>query len=74
MTDTCCGCCPPVCLPARSPYLLHRDPKVWGIDADEFRPERWEQWQSKEGYGGFMTLLSGLGPNGSYMPFGGGPR
>jgi len=57
-----------------SPYLMHRDAKVWGADVDSFKPERWEAWQSKEGYGGFMTLLSGLGPNGSYLPFGGGPR
>lgn len=57
-----------------SPYLMHRDAKVWGADVDDFKPERWEAWQSKEGYGGFMTLLSGLGPNGSYLPFGGGPR
>ncbi|KAF5834729.1 cytochrome P450, partial [Dunaliella salina] len=57
-----------------SPYLLHRDPAVWGPDSTDFRPERWQQWQDEAGGGGFMALLSGLGPNGAYLPFGGGPR
>jgi len=40
-------------------YNLHRLKSVWGEDADEFKPERWqtfkpETWQ--------------------YLPFGGGPR
>lgn len=26
-----------------SAYVLHRSPKFWGDDAEEFRPERWEE-------------------------------
>nr|WNS47933.1 FunC [Talaromyces coalescens] len=39
-------------------YLLHRDPDYWGIDATEFKPERWD----------------GLRPMWHFVPFGGGPR
>jgi cytochrome P450 len=37
---------------------LHRDKDIWGDDADEFRPERWE----------------GIKPMWDYVPFLGGPR
>lgn len=53
---------------------MHRDPAVWGADAADFKPERWQGWQEEAKGGGFMALLSGLGPNGCYLPFGGGPR
>ena len=39
-------------------YLMHRDPDLWGNDAEEFRPERWEKAR----------------PLWSFVPFGGGPR
>ena len=37
---------------------MHRRPDVWGDDADEFRPDRWEG--KKVGW--------------EYLPFNGGPR
>ncbi|KAE8441932.1 hypothetical protein EG329_004140 [Mollisiaceae sp. DMI_Dod_QoI] len=39
-------------------YVLHRDEKLWGSDADEFKPERWET--QRQGW--------------HYQAFGGGPR
>lgn len=39
-------------------YLMHRDPAVWGADAEIFRPERWEEAR----------------PLWNFAPFGGGPR
>ncbi len=39
-------------------YAMHRREDLWGKDAAEFRPERWE----------------GLLPGFSYLPFNGGPR
>lgn len=40
-------------------YVLHRLPALWGDDADEFRPERWEGLK-------LDTF--------QYLPFGGGMR
>ncbi|KAG2448545.1 hypothetical protein HYH02_006436 [Chlamydomonas schloesseri] len=56
-----------------SPYVMHRDPEVWE-QPEAFRPERWQELQNREGYAGYMGLMSNLGPNGAYLPFGGGPR
>ncbi|APA06312.1 hypothetical protein sscle_01g010820 [Sclerotinia sclerotiorum 1980 UF-70] len=44
-----------------SPYHMHRDPDIYGDDANEFRPERWEEDRLKN---------VGLG----FMPFHGAPR
>ncbi|KAI1266568.1 cytochrome P450 [Xylariaceae sp. FL1019] len=41
-------------------FTLHRHPKIWGPDADEFRPSRWENDSSP--------------PPFTFMPFGAGPR
>ncbi|GLB05087.1 hypothetical protein AtubIFM57258_011118 [Aspergillus tubingensis] len=41
-----------------STYVMHRRPDLWGADADEFRPDRWNE--RKAGW--------------EYLPFNGGPR
>ena len=44
-----------------SPYHMHRSKNIYGEDANEFRPERWEGSKLKDiGFG--------------FMPFHGGPR
>uniref|UniRef100_A0A1I7TA09 Cytochrome P450 n=1 Tax=Caenorhabditis tropicalis TaxID=1561998 RepID=A0A1I7TA09_9PELO len=43
-------------------WTLHTDPRVWGDDAKEFRPERWESGDEH-----FFQ-------KGGYIPFGLGPR
>jgi cytochrome P450 len=44
-------------------YLIHRNPKIWGEDALEFKPERWLDEE-------YMANL----PPGSWRPFERGPR
>lgn len=39
-------------------YSMHRLQSIYGLDAEEFRPERWEK----------------LKPSWGYIPFNGGPR
>ena len=46
-----------------SPWILHHDPRWWGPDVTEFRPERWLA----------PDFEAGL-PRFAYFPFGGGPR
>ena len=41
-----------------SPYTMHRRKDLYGPDADEYKPERWEN----------------LRPGWEYLPFNGGPR
>ncbi|KAF1842622.1 cytochrome P450 52A12 [Cucurbitaria berberidis CBS 394.84] len=41
-----------------SPYVMHRRKDLYGPDADEYKPERWET----------------LRPGWEYLPFNGGPR
>ncbi|CAA88609.1 Putative cytochrome P450 CYP13A7 [Caenorhabditis elegans] len=43
-------------------WSLHHDPKVWGDDVNEFKPERWES-------GDELFFAKG-----GYLPFGMGPR
>lgn len=40
-------------------WLMQREPDIWGEDAENFRPERWQNHK----FGGF-----------EYLPFNGGPR
>ncbi|KAL8809078.1 MAG: hypothetical protein Q9200_003749 [Gallowayella weberi] len=44
------------------PYYMHRRKDIWGDDAQDYRPERWED----------PELLQNIGY--AYMPFHGGPR
>lgn len=46
------------CVVRWSYYSLHRNKEYWGEDAEEFRPERWEN----------------IRPTWEYIPFNGGPR
>lgn len=39
-------------------HTMHRNLEVYGLDADKYRPERWEK----------------LKPGWAYIPFSGGPR
>eukprot|EP00884_Botryococcus_braunii_P020753 jgi/Botrbrau1/7361/Bobra.0316s0009.2 len=55
-----------------SPYLIHRDSEAWQ-EAESFDITRWELLCGGSG-GNFMAVMSGMGPNGSYLPFGAGPR
>lgn len=55
----------PVFVPKGTTVLMmtqytHKYKPIWGDDADEFRPERWQEGSSLRGW--------------SYVPFGGGPR
>jgi len=52
-----------------SPYVIHRDPAYW-VQPDTFCPERFLTEDGEVVPG----ALSGMGPNGAYVPFGGGPR
>jgi cytochrome P450 len=46
-----------------SPWIIQHDPRWWGDDVNEFRPERWMDPD-------FEASL----PRFAYFPFGGGPR
>lgn len=56
---------------ARSPYIMHRNERLWD-DAAAFDAQRWLRMQQGEA-GGYVALLRELGPNGAYIPFGAGP-
>ncbi|TRX90036.1 hypothetical protein FHL15_009137 [Xylaria flabelliformis] len=54
-----------------NPYVIGRNKKVWGSDADKFRPERWLQGakESDQAYHERMKLF-----NAADLTFGGGAR
>lgn len=49
-----------------SPYVMHRSKKLYGEDADFFRPERWDPDVDNP------VDLKNIGWG--YLPFNGGPR
>ena len=49
-----------------SVYSMHRRPDLYGMDAELFRPERWDEW---------MPLNDdAINTRWGYLPFNGGPR
>lgn len=50
----------PGMLVAACMWAIHRDPEQWGLDASEFRPERFLEGTARHPF--------------AFMPFGGGPR
>ena len=54
-------------------WMRHRDPKLWGTDANEFNPDR--IWQDEELWGSSHFPLGGFNPASErYSPFTFGPR
>ncbi len=51
---------------AYSVYTLHRRPDLYGIDAECFRPERWDE--------DLPLFRDRVTQNYGYLPFSGGPR
>ena len=51
---------------AYSVYSMHRRPDLYGIDAELFRPERWEE--------DLPLNRDPINAKWSYLPFNGGPR
>lgn len=49
-----------------SVYVMHRDKGIYGPDADEFKPERWDADNNKDRNSAMYTW--------GYLPFNGGPR
>lgn len=61
----------PVLIPAGSAvaysvYTLHRRPDLYGLDAELFRPERWDE--------DLPLFKDRVSQNYGYLPFSGGPR
>ncbi|KAL7623137.1 hypothetical protein AAE478_006818 [Parahypoxylon ruwenzoriense] len=62
---------PPGTVVGINPYVLGRNKDVWGLDADEFRPERWlrSEEENEDAYRERMKLF-----NAADLTFGGGSR
>jgi cytochrome P450 len=56
---------PPSTSVAMFPFLLHRNPVLWGDDAEVFDPERWIEPQRLKRFTDNPAM---------FMPFSGGPR
>ncbi|KAF4464289.1 cytochrome P450 52E1 [Fusarium albosuccineum] len=55
-------------------YSLHRRKDIFGDDAEEFRPERWETLRTTYGFPSSTANDADLCNSWEYLPFGGGPR
>lgn len=56
---------PPGAIVGLNPWVIHRNPAIWGADVDAYRPERWlrgaggEEEESEEAYAARMRLWDG---------------
>jgi cytochrome P450 len=61
-------------------YAMHRRKDIYGLDAEIFRPERWEDKSLRPGYASHFSLLPRytqlvlIYHRWGYLPFNGGPR
>ncbi|KAF1963090.1 cytochrome P450 [Byssothecium circinans] len=51
-----------------TPWAVNRNPKLWGADAEDFKPERWIDENGR------ATMNGGAGSNYSFLTFLHGPR
>ncbi|KAK8087524.1 hypothetical protein PG997_002485, partial [Apiospora hydei] len=68
------GVVPPGTSVGMNPYVLGRNQEVWGLDADEFRPERWlrrdeQEIETEEAYAVRLRAM-----NSADLTFGAGSR
>ncbi|KAJ4368605.1 hypothetical protein N0V86_009512 [Didymella sp. IMI 355093] len=62
---------PPGTIVGTNPWVMHTDKRIFGSDAEEYRPERWLRGED-EGEDAFVARLKGM--KDADMAFGGGNR